>query len=78
MPVKGCVVDLKDFSEILRELRKEKQISQKELSENIGCTERTIRYYESRERCPDLRTCIKLAQFFEVSLDYLAGLRDER
>ena len=69
---------MKDFSEILRELRKEKNISQKALSEFVGCTERSIRYYESKQRRPDLDVLIKIAQFFEVSLDYLAGLTDER
>ena len=69
---------MKDFSEILRELRTEKSISQKTLSEAIGCTERTIRYYEARERRPDLDVLIRIAQYFDVSLDYLAGLKDER
>lgn len=69
---------MKDFSEILRELRKERNLSQKMLSESIDCTERTIRYYEAGERRPDLDVLIKIAQYFDVSLDYLAGLKDER
>ncbi len=69
---------MRDFSEILRELRKEKNISQKILSEAVGCTERTIRYYEAHERRPDLDVLIKIAQYFDVSLDYLVGLKDER
>lgn len=69
---------MKDFSEVLRELRKERNLSQKMLSESIDCTERTIRYYEAGERRPDLDVFIKIAQYFDVSLDYLAGLKDER
>lgn len=69
---------MKDFSEILKELRKEKGLSQKGLAEGLNMTERVIRYYESKEHRPDLDVLIKIAQFFEVSLDYLAGLKDER
>ncbi len=78
MPVKREREKMRDYSEILRELRKEKNISQKTLSEAIGCTERTIRYYEARERRPDLDVLIRIAQYFDVSLDYLAGLEEEK
>ena len=69
---------IKDFSEIVRELRKEKGLTQKALSESVSCTERSIRYYEAGERRPDLDILIKMAQYFDVSLDYLAGLSEDR
>lgn len=69
---------MRDFSDIIRELRKEKGLSQKSLAEALGMTERVIRYYEAKQHRPDLDVLIQIAQYFEVSLDYLAGLSDER
>lgn len=69
---------MRDFSEILRELRKEKGLTQKALAEALSMTERVIRYYESKSHRPDLDVLIKIARYFDVSLDYLAGLKDER
>ena len=40
---------MRDFSEILRQLRKEKKISQKALGEVLGISDRNIRFYESGE-----------------------------
>lgn len=69
---------MKDFSEVLRELRKEKKLTQKGLAEELGMTERGIRHYEAKTRRPDIDVAIKIAQYFEVSLDYLAGLQEKR
>lgn len=69
---------MRDFSEVLRELRKEKGLTQKALAEALNMTERVIRYYEAKDHRPDVDILIKMAQYFEVSLDYLAGLKDER
>mgnify|MGYP001394722079 FL=1 len=69
---------MKDFSEVLRELRKEKGLTQKKLAEELGLTERSIRHYEARTHRPDIDILIRIARYFDVSLDYLAGLKDER
>ncbi len=69
---------MKDFSEILRELRKEKGLTQKNLAEALNMTERSIRHYEAKTHRPDVDILIRIARYFDVSLDYLAGLKDER
>ena len=68
---------MRDFSEILRQLRKEKKISQKALGEVLGISERNIRFYESGEHRPDFDGLLQLADYFQVSLDYLVGRSDD-
>lgn len=58
-------------------LRKERKISQQELGNKIGLARNTICQYESGNRVPDVSTLILLADFFNVSTDYLLD-RDER
>ncbi len=58
---------------VLRELRKEKNITMKKLGEIIGVAESTISLYENGKRQPDNVTLLKLADFFNVSVDYLLG-----
>lgn len=69
---------MRDFSEVLRELRKEKKVSQQALGKVLDISDRNIRFYESGEHRPDFDGLIKLADYFEVSLDYLVGRSDER
>src|SRR6056297_1614997 len=66
------------FSQRLKYLRKEKDIYQKELAQNIGVSRSTITLYESGSRKPNLETLEKLADYFGVSIDYLLGKSTER
>lgn len=61
----------------LRELRTQKGLSQPKLAEHIGTVRSTICQYEKGTREPDIATIIKLADFFDVSVDYLLG-RDDK
>ena len=67
---------MENFSERLRELRKARGLTQKQLADEIGANERGIRFYESG-RIPDVESLIKLADYFAVSLDYLVGRSDK-
>ena len=60
----------------LRELRIERKLSQKELSNLLGFGRTTVNDWEVKGTEPTLDTIIKIAQFFEVSTDYLLGLED--
>lgn len=71
-------VIVRDFSEVLRELRAEKRVSQKALGDVLGVGDRNIRFYETGERRPDFDGLLMLADYFQVSLDYLVGRSDER
>ena len=57
----------------LRELRKQKGVTQKEVADAIGCTATVYSRYERGEREPDISTLCSLADYFEVSTDTLIG-----
>lgn len=57
----------------LKELRKENNLSQRELGKAIGVTGQAISLYERGDREPKLKTLGKLADYFGVSVDYLRG-----
>ena len=62
----------------LKELRKEKGISQLKLAMDLSMNQNTISRYETEERQADYETLIKIADYFNVSIDYLLGRTDNR
>lgn len=66
------------FSENLKALRHSKNVTQYALSRECGITVRTIIRYENGERIPDIETACTLADYFNVSLDYLCGRTEEK
>ena len=60
----------------LRKLRKGKELSLKQLGNYLGMSESTISLYENNKREPDIATLFKLADYFDVSVDYLIGNTD--
>ena len=63
------------FSNRLKELRKSKGATQKQVAEAIGFTDRNYRRLEAGNT-PYVETLAKLAEYFNVSTDYLLGLTD--
>ena len=61
------------MSNRIKELRKLNKISQKELSKNLNITQQALSYYEQEKRVPNEPTWQALANFFNVSVDYLKG-----
>ncbi|ATW24553.1 hypothetical protein DCMF_06940 [Candidatus Formimonas warabiya] len=57
----------------LRELRKEKGISQYALAKELNLGRSTITQYETGDRMPDYGTLLNIAHYFSVSTDYLLG-----
>ncbi|GIO10947.1 HTH-type transcriptional regulator Xre [Cohnella xylanilytica] len=62
-----------NMGERLRELRLKRSISQEEVARHIGITRSAYSHYEINNRQPVYETLIKLAAFFDVSLDYIIG-----
>lgn len=60
-----------EFGEFLAKLRKEKGYLQKEVAAYLNMTVATISNYEKGVHTPDLNTLAKLADFYDVSTDYL-------
>ena len=59
----------------LKELRKLKNTTQTEIAELIGVKQQTYNGYENNKFQPDIETLIKLADYFDVSIDYLVERR---
>lgn len=66
------------IAERLKTLRKEKNMRQADVAKLLGIGVRTYQYYEGDEHRPDYEMLIKLADFFEVSTDYLLGRTEKR
>ena len=78
MRCQGVSSRMSIFSERLEALRTEKNLSQSAAARALGIGARTYQYYEYGQREPQLSVLIHMADFYGVSLDYLAGRRDER
>ena len=57
----------------LKELRKQRKISQLKLAFDLNMNQNTISRYENMERQADYETLVRFADYFHVSLDYLLG-----
>ena len=62
----------------LKQLRKERKISQLQLAFDLNMNQNTISRYENLERQADYDTLIRFADYFGVSVDYLLGRTDNR
>ena len=61
------------FSKVLQQLRKNAKLTQEQISDMLQVPKRTYGSWERDERQPDLETLAKIADFFNVSTDYLLG-----
>ncbi|MBM7622994.1 helix-turn-helix domain-containing protein [Sporohalobacter salinus] len=66
------------FSERLKKLRKEYGLRQKDVAKDLNLTPSAIGFYEQGKRNPDYKILSELADYFEVSVDYLLGRTNER
>ena len=65
------------FSVRLRELRASKEISTKSLANEVGVSQQAISQFENAVAAPHVNTLTALADYFNVSLDYLVGRSDD-
>ncbi len=65
------------LNERLIQLKNERGLLQKDIARDVGLALRTYQYYETGQRKPDSDTLIALADYFDVSLDYLVGRSDD-
>jgi transcriptional regulator with XRE-family HTH domain len=64
------------FAKRIKELRLKNDLTQKDLSDFLEVTPKTISFYELGQRMPPANVLIKLCTKFKVSIDYLLGLTD--
>ena len=67
---------MKIFSERLKELRLEKNISKSYLAKNLSVSEPTVSRWESNQISPNVEKIVQIANFFDVTTDYLLGLSE--
>ncbi|OFD09127.1 hypothetical protein BTGOE7_14050 [Bacillus thuringiensis] len=65
------------FGNKLHSLRKERKLRQEDMAKHLGIARTTYAMYEQGNREPDYTTLQKLADFFNVSVDYLLGRTDK-
>lgn len=65
------------FPERLLQLKQERKVLQKDVAAGIGLSLRGYQYYEKGQKEPTLSVLIRLADFYDVSLDYLVGRSEE-
>ena len=68
----------KIFSERVASLRKERGLSQEAFGQAVKTTKATVSRLESGDRAPSLDMLCAIANYFDVSLDYLVGRSEER
>ena len=62
----------------IRDLREDEQLSQKQIAEKVYDSQQHYQLYESGKREPPLSFAIQLAKIYGVSLDYIAGLTNNK
>ena len=65
-----------NFASRARELRNAKKLTQKQMASEIGVSEILWRKYEAGDRAPTLEGLIAIADYFDVSTDFLLGRTD--
>jgi len=66
------------FGARLKKERESRDLSQQELANRLNLSQSSIAYYEKDKKQPPQNTLAKIADFFEVSVDYLLGRTDAR
>lgn len=67
-----------EFAHRLKQLRKDLDLTQNELAVKLSSSRSTIAGYETERKQPDYETLTKIADFFDVSVDYLLGRTDNK
>ena len=69
---------MEELQKRLQELRKEKGISQAAAGIDFGISRAAVAGYETKGREPDIKMLIRLADYYNVTIDYLVGRTDKR
>jgi transcriptional regulator with XRE-family HTH domain len=72
-------ISFKDaFPARIAELRKEKAAKQSDISAEVGCSNHSVSKMELGQRLPSVEILLAMADYFDVSVDYLLGRTDKR
>ena len=70
-------MNTQDFGKFVAELRKEKGMTQLELAEKMGVTDKAVSKWERDLSCPDINSLPNLAEILGVSVDELMQIKRE-
>ena len=65
---------MKEYYQVLRELREDRDLTQRTVAEVLGTTQQVYSRYEKGENEMPIRHLITLCRFYNVSADYLLGI----
>ena len=68
--------DVMQFAERIKALRMEKGVGQNKLAKDLSLSNASISYWETGKQIPSAEVIYKLAKYFNVSADYLLGLKE--
>ena len=60
----------------IRDLREDRDLTQKEMAKNLNCSQQVYSNYELGQRDIPTYILIKLSEFYNVSVDYILGVSD--
>lgn len=66
------------FQVVLKDLREKHHLSQAKLAEKLGVAQSTVGMWENGKNKPEYKTLIKIAEFFNVSVNILTGQESEK
>ncbi|MBQ7874550.1 MAG: helix-turn-helix transcriptional regulator [Oscillospiraceae bacterium] len=68
---------MKEYQDILKELREDRDLKQSDIAEILGTTQQVYSRYENKVNEIPVRHIITLCRFYNVSADYVLGLKEE-
>lgn len=68
---------MKTYGHRIAKLREQRKLTQEELSKQLSISRASLSHYEKSRRVPDYETLNKIADFFNVTVDYLIGRTDD-
>ncbi|MFD3012241.1 helix-turn-helix domain-containing protein [Streptococcus agalactiae] len=68
---------LTNFPQKLKELRKEKKLTQTELASKLNISQKSYSNWETGKSEPNLENVVKLAKLFKTTTDFLLGVTDD-
>ena len=69
---------MKHYNDMIRELRQDRDLTQKDVAEMLGANQKVYSRYELGIRSLPIEHLIKLCKFYNVSADYILGLANEK
>ena len=78
--VEYCIIKIRcdmEFKDILKSIRKEKGMTQKDVYTLLNISPNGYASWEQGRTVPDIKSIKKLCKIFDVSADYLLGIKDE-